>query len=442
MPRRIPATPAGPTPDARGAGTGAEARTGGTAADSRTAGGTPDARDAGTAPDIRAAGTTPDAHPVGTASDVRPVGGLTRPAAPDADPVRLASGPSLTAPAPRAHEDAPTSVIPVVRDDVRSTPASPGGPMPEGSGNGRPRDDDATALIPAVRGPSGPRAHGDALTTLMGAVPDVPPTAADGDDDQPATPAGDEPPRRGERVVKLRPHQTGDGYRSVYSELTRPTVGSRIRTGVRLTGELLITFGIVVLLFAGYEIWGKTVIVNAHQHDLSNELAQEWQPDPTVGPSQPALVPVEGRPVAGLYIPKLDKNWVVVEGVSQADIRFAPGHYPRTALPGEVGNFAVAGHRNRATFWDLDQLHPGDVIVAESRTDWYVYLVSSTEIVKPTEVEVVAPVPDKPSVKPTEKMLTLTTCNPKFDNYQRLIVHAKLARSQPKSDGRPRELGA
>ena len=38
-------------------------------------------------------------------------------------------------------------------------------------------------------------------------------------------------------------------------------------------------------------------------------------------------------------------------------------------------------------------------------------------------------------------MLTLTTCNPKFDNYQRLIVHAELVRTQATSAGRPAELG-
>jgi LPXTG-site transpeptidase (sortase) family protein len=132
---------------------------------------------------------------------------------------------------------------------------------------------------------------------------------------------------------------------------------------------------------------------------------------------------------------------VVVEGVTQKDLRYAPGHYPGTAKPGKIGNFSVAGHRNRATFWRLDELRPGDAVVVEDKTDWYVYEVSSTEVVRPTQVEVVAPVPDRPGVAPTTAMLTLTTCNPKFNNYQRLIVHAKLSRAQPKSGPAPAELG-
>ncbi|TCB93575.1 class E sortase [Micromonospora zingiberis] len=285
-------------------------------------------------------------------------------------------------------------------------------------------------------------------TALMGAVPRPPKTEEPEGADQPAEPPK---PRRGDRVVQLRPEQTGEGYKSVYSELTRPSFWSRVRTGLRFGGELLITFGLVVLLFAGYEIWGKSAIVDAHQDELSQQLAQAWGPegDPTVAPSAspsaPAPAspkpPVQGKPIAGLYIPKFDKEWVVVEGVTQKDIRYAPGHYPDSALPGQVGNFSVAGHRNRATFWRLDELRKGDPIIVQGRDEWYVYQVTDNLIVKPNQVEVVSPVPGRPGVKPTKRMLTLTTCNPKFDNYERLIIHAELTRTQSKDEGRPAELG-
>ncbi|WP_436970579.1 class E sortase [Micromonospora avicenniae] len=353
----------------------------------------------------------------------------------DPAPSRAATaGPGTPAPGsgrpPTSTGDSPTAFIPTV---------SPRGERPSGAPAADPA---ATALIPAVS--AAPARH-PALdsTALMGAVPKPPET------DEPAEAGPAEPPRprRGERVVQLRPEQTGKGYRSVYSELTRPSFGSRVRGGLRFTGEILMTFGLVVLLFAGYEVWGKSAIVDAHQNDLSQQLAQAWGPtgDPTVSaaatPSAKPSPPVHGKPIAGLFIPKLDKNWVVVEGVTQADIRYAPGHYPDSALPGQVGNFSVAGHRNRATFWRLDELRDGDAIVVESKTDWYIYKVAQTRIVKPTQVEVVAPVPGKPGEKATRRMLTLTTCNPKFDNYQRLIIHAELDRTQPKTAGRPTELG-
>jgi sortase A len=244
----------------------------------------------------------------------------------------------------------------------------------------------------------------------------------------------------GERVVPLRAVRTEDGYRSVHSQLTRTTVGTVVRTTVRGIGELMITMGLVVLLFAAYEVWGKSAIVDAHQNDLDQQLAEEWA-EPTTGPSaasaptKAGLAPPPGKAVARLYIPRLKKHWVVVEGVDPGDIRYAPGHYPRTAMPGEVGNFSVAGHRNRATFWRLDELNDGDPIVVETRTNWYVYRITRSRIVRPSQVEVVRKVP--PGFARGDRLLTLTTCHPKFDNYQRLIVHAELESASTRADGRP-----
>ncbi|MBM7077650.1 class E sortase [Micromonospora humida] len=338
---------------------------------------------------------------------------------------------------PPAWPGRPARPTPDDRQQPPGGPGRPAPPVPPGQQPGRTVDPAATALLPVL--PARPTAPAMDSTALMGAVPPAPEPS--GSDDPVAPPP---PPRRGERVVQLRPEQTGKGYKSVYSELTRPTFASRLRTGVRVSGEVLITFGLVVLLFAGYEIWGKSVLVDAHQSKLNQQLAQAWGPtgDPTVSPTGPAkaVAPAEGKPIAGLYIPSLDKNWVVVEGVTQEDIRYAPGHYPKSALPGEVGNFSVAGHRNRATFWRLDELKSGDAILLEGKQDWYVYKVYQSRIVRPDQVEVVAPVPGEPNAKATRKLLTLTTCNPKFDNYQRLIVHAELDRTQPKSQGPPPEL--
>jgi sortase A len=299
---------------------------------------------------------------------------------------------------------------------------------------------------PAPPAPPVSRPTAPDMTTVMGAVPPAPPAPPEGET---AADAEAQKPRRGERVVRLRPEQTRKGYKSVYSELTRPTIGSRIRSGVRVTGELMITFGLVVLLFAAYEVWGVGVIQSGKQDALAGALEDQWanEADPTVGPTAPAgssglgSGPPKIVGIAKLYIPRLDMQWVVVEGVRQQDIRYAPGHYPDTAKPGKVGNFSVAGHRNRATFWRLDEVKPGASVIVEDKKNWYVYRVVQNHVVKPTQVEVVAPVPNEPGLRPTKAMLTLTTCNPKFDNYQRLIVHAELVRTQAKSAGRPAELG-
>ncbi len=320
--------------------------------------------------------------------------------------------------------------------------------------------DAQTGLLPAMKGPGGHPSPIKEHTALLSAVPGVAAQAAKAKAEpdaalgaasvSPAGPGGPRPPveepvvqeqpKRGEKVVKLRPEQTGEGYKSVYSEMTRPTVGSRIRGAVRVSGELMITFGLIVLLFAGYEVFGNSAKVQDEQNALANELDQEWN-DPTVGPTAPAATKAPAAPgtnlVGRLYIPKLDKEWVVVDGVQPDDIRYAPGHYPDSAEPGQIGNFSVAGHRIKKIFWRLDELKPGDVIGVETRSNWYVYKVYGHQVVKPSAIEVVAPVPNKPKAKPTQALLTLTTCNPKYNNYERLIVHAELVSVSKRDQAKP-----
>lgn len=262
--------------------------------------------------------------------------------------------------------------------------------------------------------------------------------------------AGPATPGRGSEAIAASGQDSAypygnSGYRGRHKE--GMSVASKMRVGVRTLGELMITAGLVLLLFAAYEVWGKAAIVNGHQEDLDTQLSQEWgNPPPTTEPSAPPdeekkLAPPAGQSIARMYIPRLDKHWVVVEGVAPSDIRYAPGHYRASALPGQIGNFAVAGHRSPAIFWDLDRMRPGDPIVVETKQRYYIYRVTAKSIVMPTAVEVVAPVPGHPGETPTKAMLTLTTCNPKWDNYERLIVHAELVRSQPRGAGPPAELG-
>jgi sortase A len=283
-----------------------------------------------------------------------------------------------------AHEDDETTVLPRLPADA---------------------EPDSTAIIPALAGePAGPVAE---LTGILPVFIPAPRVA------EPPLPA---PRRRG--------------------------VADVVRLVARSAGEVLITFGVVVLLLAAYEIWGKGAIIHDHQNALNNQLSQAWG-NPAVGPSTSAApgAPPPGWAIGRLYVPVLKLQWVVVEGVDLKDIRYAPGHYPGTAMPGQLGNFSVAGHREPGMFWDLDRVHPGDDLIVETKTSWYVYQVFQSHIVTPHSVEVVAAVPNKPGASPSQKDMTLTTCNPKWDNYQRLAVHATLVATYPHGV-RPAQLGA
>lgn len=130
-----------------------------------------------------------------------------------------------------------------------------------------------------------------------------------------------------------------------------------------------------------------------------------------------------------LDIPKLERRWMVKEGVRLVDIKRNPGHFPGTAMPGELGNVSIAAHRLEGMFWDIDRLRVGDSIVVEAGGEKFTYQVYKREIVKPDDVRVVQSDPSGKSKTATRKLLTLVTCL-KTGNHRREIVHATLMRQE------------
>jgi sortase A len=211
---------------------------------------------------------------------------------------------------------------------------------------------------------------------------------------------------------------------------------------IRSVGELFVTVGLVLLLFCVYQLVWTNVEANRRQDAVTQVLTDDWRrPHPTVAPKAPLRL---GKGFAFLRIPRLGKKFdvPVIEGVRSQDLSRGVGHYTTTARPGEVGNFAVAGHRatNGEPFRNLDQVRRGDALVVETEATWYTYVVDRTRIVEPTDVWVLDPVPGHPNATPTKQLLTLTTCNPRWASTQRLIIFSHLVETSPKSEGRPAAL--
>jgi sortase A len=222
---------------------------------------------------------------------------------------------------------------------------------------------------------------------------------------------------------------------------------SRTRVAVRTTGELLITAGLVVLLFAGYQLFWTNVEAQVATDRVTDQIRADWdlvQPNGDGSPSVSVPPFDQGRGFAFLRIPRLGSDFSVpvVQGIDDRSLKKGVGHYPETALPGAVGNFAVAGHRatNGEPFRDLDLVRPGDPLVVETAQSWYVYRVSETKIVEPTRVSVLLPVPEEPGVVASQALITLTTCHPRWASYQRLIVHGELVETLQKPGGPPTAL--
>jgi sortase A len=211
----------------------------------------------------------------------------------------------------------------------------------------------------------------------------------------------------------------------------------RSRTAVRGLGQLLITLGVILLLFVVYDLWWTNLYTNHEQTVLRKQLQHAW----AVAPPVAFTDPLNGAAIAILRIPVLGPGWVkvVVQGVTHDDLEKGPGHVPGTALPGQVGDFVVSGHRTTwgAPFNQLNLVHRGDAIVVETRAYWYTYDVTSTEVVLPDDVAAIAPVPDHPGAAPHLAMITLTTCTPEFSATNRLVVHGRLVSTLSKSAGLP-----
>ena len=245
------------------------------------------------------------------------------------------------------------------------------------------------------------------------------------------------------------------------------------RTLARGAGELLVTAGLVVLLFVAWSLWVTGLSASAEQDRLRVALDERWEepaaataattpsdvappPDPAVpsgSPEAPAAEPVPrvqpvptGEALAVLRVPRFGPEYapVVVEGTGREELRRGPGHLPGTALPGEVGNFVVSAHRTTygAELRRADELVPGDPLVVETGVSWLVYRVTGSRVVAPTAVEVTLPVPDQPGVAPSRAVLTLTTCHPVFSARERLVVSAELVGATAKDAGPPAVLAA
>ena len=249
------------------------------------------------------------------------------------------------------------------------------------------------------------------------------------------------------------------------------TTGDIVRAGVRGLGQTLVTLGLVVLLFVVYEVWVTNIFADAKQSTVKHQLTQEWTAgqDPLKGvdklklPAGQQVVLPAGQGFANLYIPALGKDYAytIVQGTNDADLEKGPGHYSGTAIPGQIGNFSVAGHRvgKGEPFLNLDKLKPGEVVVVQTATNWFIYQVMGNyatgdlsardsqgvpgrEIVTPSTVDVIDPVPDHPGLAPTRALMTMTTCHPKYSADKRMIVHASLSRAVARSgNATPRELG-
>jgi sortase A len=337
-------------------------------------------------------------------SPVDPSAGLPRSAAPKpVDVGAVASGPASMLPIPAGF-----AVGLRVGLDVTGLPFPPQSGSGEGVGGLLPRSDQNAVAV-----------------TAWPLDSPAPPAVAD--------PAAPPPLKRGRRG---KGHSPGGAATAQAHPTARPAPirTRRERLGERRRERLLVAtswvrnIGIIILLFVSWQVWGTAITQHHSQEALKHQFDSEVhhvvakpQPGFTLVPATTRIPdPPQGTPMAHLQIPKIGLDEFVVSGTNEADLSKGPGHYLGTALPGQAGNVAIAGHRTThgAPFNRLAELAIGDPIeLTTSGGKQLTYIVSAVPVaVSPKDVTVLNNFGDN--------RLTLTTCNPEYSAVQRLIVVA------------------
>jgi sortase A len=232
-------------------------------------------------------------------------------------------------------------------------------------------------------------------------------------------------------------------------------------------GELLLTAGVVVLLYVAWQMWIGDLIMSAEANDKGQQLTQEWAkaPAPALPPvlddgsgvdaAHPRYAPPEmAAPKDGvpwgavLRVPRFGADYAVTiaGGVTRADTLDHGwiGVYPNAGMPGQTGNFSMAAHRTTwgKPFNQLDRLRLDDAIVIETEQGWYTYRFRTLEYVTPDSVDVLDPVPQMPDAPPGGRYITLTACSPLYSLAERIVAYGVFESFQPRALGAPASLKA
>ena len=252
--------------------------------------------------------------------------------------------------------------------------------------------------------------------------------------------------------------------RPVRRRAAPPSARARPRVSVvGVLGELLLTAGVLILLFLGWQLWWNDAIMAGQQSSAASDLSAEWleegrsargdapEPSPeTEDYGDPVVDTSEygsGEAFAVMYVPRFgeDSQRRIAEGTG-ADVLnstyLGVGHYSDTQMPGDVGNFAIASHRSAygGGMHEIEQLQLGDAIYIQTQDGWYTYRFRDFEYVTPEAVDVLAPVPHHPDLPPTDRIITLTSCNPLYSTAERIIAYGVLESWQPGTAGPPAEI--
>lgn len=191
-----------------------------------------------------------------------------------------------------------------------------------------------------------------------------------------------------------------------------------------------VSFALGVLCLGAYSVGkGEAWLFALRQEARLGVSTTASRPSRLMTDSLPAVPPASLRHIAAseeawglIEVPRISVRAFLAEGVDKKTLRVAVGHVSHTAFPDEIGNVALAGHRD-SVFRPLSQLVVGDIVTLSTPTAIFDYRIETIEVVEPTRVDVLDP--------SKERVLTLVTCYP-FDVLGpaplRLVARGRLSR--------------
>lgn len=223
------------------------------------------------------------------------------------------------------------------------------------------------------------------------------------------------------------------------ADRTARTRWRRRRTpAVLFIGVLLLGTGLSCLGWVVYQLLGTNMVSNQVFQTERDTLRQKWDSEKARGPKVESEA-IPGDAIALLRIPAFGPSYEipVLSGTDLDILSRGVGHYLGTADPGQLGNFAIAGHRvtHGQPFARLLELNKGDRIVVETRDAIYTYVLDASPrdlTVDDSETWVLDPVPGKPAANPTQAMITLTTCQDLFHSPDRSVGFGHLESTKDK----------
>ena len=170
------------------------------------------------------------------------------------------------------------------------------------------------------------------------------------------------------------------------------------------------------------ELYGHLVSYYQPAADGPAAPSREAAPAPRTRPIPPPGNETAPSPivkVGEIRIPRIGLVHPIYEGVTLTVIDHGPGHWPGSALPGQLGNAVFAGHRVTHThpFRNIDKLVPGDEIQFVMPDGTYTYRMTAQQIVSPADTWIVNPTPTA--------TLTLFACHPPGSATKRIVIRAE-----------------